>query len=62
MKNPFAETRRPYQIWGVPTQKDDATSIINGSQVKYQFEWLRRIIGREGKIGGERKQKENKRK
>ena len=30
LENPFAETRRPYQIWGLPTQKGEA-SIKFGS-------------------------------
>jgi len=29
LENPFAETRRPYQIWGVPTQKVEAPHILN---------------------------------
>jgi len=25
LENHFAETRRPYQLWGVPTQKGEAS-------------------------------------
>jgi hypothetical protein len=31
LENPFAETRRPYQIWGVPTQKGEASFFLTGS-------------------------------
>jgi hypothetical protein len=28
LENPFAETRRPCQIWGVPTQKGEASFFL----------------------------------
>jgi len=38
VENPFAETRQPYQIWGVPTQKGEASEKILG----WDFEVARR--------------------
>ena len=32
VENPFAETRRPYQMWGGPTQKGEASKTKNADQ------------------------------
>jgi hypothetical protein len=43
LENPFAETRRPYQIGGVPTQKGEATFILGQGEVAIEVKGTNRV-------------------